>query len=168
MDFFIRILDGQPYGHPIVGDNFREAFPDIDPANLPPEFASFIRIDPDSIQFLMGFYEVLVEEYVWDGLVVRDNWHMRPMTEEEHEVCKQEGIKVAELRRSSMLEYAKMEKAQAITIEDISVWDVYIDTLIAYTYDDPWKADMPRPPRRLANGILFSLNSSGTAPNVIG
>jgi hypothetical protein len=44
MELFIRIKDGQPFEHPILGDNFREAFPHIDVNNLPSEFARFIRV----------------------------------------------------------------------------------------------------------------------------
>ena len=43
MRLFIRIKDGQPVEHPIMEDNFRLAFPDIDIDNLTPEFANFIR-----------------------------------------------------------------------------------------------------------------------------
>ena len=44
MELFIQIRDGLPFGHPIYGDNFRQAFPDVDLENLPPEFARFERI----------------------------------------------------------------------------------------------------------------------------
>ena len=152
MDFFIRILDGQPYEHPIAGDNFREAFPDIDPANLPPEFASFTR---DTFYHPgVGFYEVLDEEYVWDGPGVRDNWHIRPMTEEEHEVRKQEGIENIRMAMARMLEHAETQKAQATTPEAISIWDAYIAELTAYTYDDPADARLPFPPHVLPDGTL--------------
>lgn len=45
MELFIRIKDGQPFEHPIFGDNFRQAFPDVDTNNLPPEFARFVRAE---------------------------------------------------------------------------------------------------------------------------
>ena len=41
MELFIRIKDGEPFEHPIFGDNFRAAFPDIDSDNLPPDFVRF-------------------------------------------------------------------------------------------------------------------------------
>ena len=41
MELFIQIRNGQPFEHPIFGDNFRQAFPDVDVDNLPPEFARF-------------------------------------------------------------------------------------------------------------------------------
>mgnify|MGYP003660235637 CR=1 FL=1 len=165
MDFFIRIHDGQPFEHPIVGDNFREVFPDIDPENPPSEFASFTRIDPTNIP--IGFYEVLVEEYVWDGPGVRDNWHTRPMTEEQREVRKQEGIEQVEAQRASMLDYAETQKAQATTPSETSIWNAYIAELTAYTYDDPADARLPFPPHVLPDGTLADIYAPGTAPNVI-
>jgi hypothetical protein len=45
MELFIRITNGQPVDHPILGNNFRQAFPDIDTNNLPIEFARFNRIE---------------------------------------------------------------------------------------------------------------------------
>ena len=44
MELYIQIVDGQPINHPIVEDNFKQAFPNIDTSNLPPEFARFVRI----------------------------------------------------------------------------------------------------------------------------
>lgn len=80
MELFIQIRNGEPYEHPIFGDNFREAFPDIDPDNLPPEFARFIRVEkplPD------GVYRKVIGRYVWDGEAVTDFWEVVDMTPEE-------------------------------------------------------------------------------------
>ena len=45
MELFIRIDEnGQAVDHPIMGDNFRQAFPDIDVNNLPSNFARFERV----------------------------------------------------------------------------------------------------------------------------
>ena len=79
MDLFIRIADGQPVDHPIMGDNFRYAFPDIDTENLPPEFAPFVRTEPPA----PGPYQVVVESYEWSDGVVRDAWSLRDMTSDE-------------------------------------------------------------------------------------
>jgi hypothetical protein len=77
---FIQIRDGQPYEHPIFESNFREAFPHIDPDNLPLEFANFERIE----QPMTGQYEVNEGvTYEWVNGVVKDVWHVRPMTDEE-------------------------------------------------------------------------------------
>ena len=80
MDLFIRVVDGAPFEHPIFGDNFRDAFPDIDPDNLPSNFARFVRIERPVI----GVYEVCDScTYEWDGDTVTDVHHVRNMTAEE-------------------------------------------------------------------------------------
>lgn len=74
MRLFIQIRDGQPFEHPIIEDNFREAFPDIDPDNLPASFAPFERIAPPQItddQILLG------PTYEWVGDVVCDVWTVK-------------------------------------------------------------------------------------------
>lgn len=80
MELFIRVQNGQPVDHPILGDNFREAFPGVDTNNLPPEFARFVRVAPPAI----GTYEVYegVTYELIDGAYT-DVHHVRPMTTEE-------------------------------------------------------------------------------------
>jgi len=80
MELYIRIKDGKPFEHPILGDNFRQAFPNIDTENLPPEFAKFIRVAPPTI----GVFEVYVDTVyeLVDG-VYTDIHNVRPMTAEE-------------------------------------------------------------------------------------
>lgn len=82
MGLYIRIKDGVPFEHPIFEENFREAFPDVDINNLPPEVAPFVRGTPPQL----GVYEVLENpdatyEFV-DG-VWTDVWYVRDMTLEE-------------------------------------------------------------------------------------
>lgn len=80
MELFIQIKNGQPYEHPIMGWNFRDAFPDIDLDNLPPQFARFQRID---CNISVGTYEIPYPTYQWSGNIVQDVWTTRPMTDEE-------------------------------------------------------------------------------------
>jgi len=80
MELYIQIRDGQPYEHPIMGDNFRQAFPDIDVDNLPPEFAKFERIPAPTL----GPFEVNEGvTYQWDNGIVKDVWSTRLMTDDE-------------------------------------------------------------------------------------
>jgi hypothetical protein len=80
MELYIRILNGQPFEHPILGDNFRQAFPEIDVTNLPPEFAKFERI----VRPRLGVYEVYEGvTYELDGGAYKDVHHVRQMTEQE-------------------------------------------------------------------------------------
>lgn len=82
MELYIRIANGQPFEHPILGDNFRAAFPDIDTANLPSEFARFERIQPAPNK-----YEVTANvTYQFVDGIVKDVWEYRSMTDEERAV----------------------------------------------------------------------------------
>lgn len=89
MNIYIRVKDGKPFEHPILEENFREVFPDVDVTNLPPEFATFTRVPPPPV----GSYEVyegLIYEPYGSGYT--DIHHVRPMTEEE-KLAKQEKVK---------------------------------------------------------------------------
>ena len=81
METFIRLENGQPVDHPIMGDNFRRAFPQIDPNNPSPSFAKFVRIDRKDV----GQYKVVISgpTYAWVGDTVQDIWETRDMTAEE-------------------------------------------------------------------------------------
>jgi hypothetical protein len=91
MELYIRIKDGQPFEHPIFGDNFRQAFPEVDVNNLPPEFARFERIASP----ILDVYEVMVSyepTYELIDGVYKDVWHKRDMTAEEKTAKQQEVI----------------------------------------------------------------------------
>ena len=80
MELFIRIVDGQPFEHPMFIGNFCQAFPDVDVNNLPPEFARFERIDPPAV----GVYEIYEGvTYEKNGEVYQDVHHVRSMTDAE-------------------------------------------------------------------------------------
>jgi hypothetical protein len=76
MELFIRIKDGLPFEHPIFGDNFRDAFPDVDVNNLPPEFARFERVEPP-VADVYEIYEGV--EYVKVGDKYTDKHKTRKM-----------------------------------------------------------------------------------------
>ena len=89
MELYIRIVDGHPFEHPILGDNFRQAFPDIDTNNLPSTFAKFTRVPAP----VYGAYEVSEGcTYEWDGSIVTDVHRVRVMTTEE-KTAKQDATK---------------------------------------------------------------------------
>jgi hypothetical protein len=80
MELFIRIKNGQPFEHPIFGNNFRQAFPDVDTNNLPAEFARFVRVQAPAL----GAYEKnqTVSYQLVDG-VYTDVFSVEQMTIEE-------------------------------------------------------------------------------------
>lgn len=91
MRCFIRIKDGLPSEHPMLEENFRQAFPGIDVENLPNDFARFVRVDVPRI----GAYQVyLGTTYEWQNDVVTDVHHVREMTEQERQT-KQAETKLA-------------------------------------------------------------------------
>lgn len=79
MELYIRIVNGQPFEHPIFGDNFRQAFPDVDVNNLPEWAARFERIEAPTC----GEYEKPVLTYGWVDGMVKDIWTIVEMTAEE-------------------------------------------------------------------------------------
>ena len=91
MELFIRIKDGQPFEHPILGDNFCQAFPNVDTNNLPAEFARFVRIAPPAVGVYENYTGVTYE--LIDG-VYKDVHHVVPMTEQQ-KIDKQNAVKAA-------------------------------------------------------------------------
>ena len=94
INFYIQMRDGQPYQHPILEQNMREAFPDVDLDNLPDSFCYFVRVNrPD-----LGPYEknqtcsyVPVEGSL---KTYTDEWSCENMTAEEI-TAKQNAVKAA-------------------------------------------------------------------------
>jgi len=82
MNFYIRVTDGNAVGHPIIGENFVRAFPQIDVNNLPTEFSEFIRLDPPALKVYDVYLGVTYEKV---GNVFQDVHHVRAMTVEEKE-----------------------------------------------------------------------------------
>lgn len=90
MNLYIRLKNGQPFEHPIFEDNFCQAFPDVDLANLPEWTARFIRVEMP----LLTAYEVYEGvTYGWIDGVVSDIHHIRPMTDDE-KLAKQTDVKL--------------------------------------------------------------------------
>jgi hypothetical protein len=91
MELFIQIRNGQPFEHPIFGDNFQQAFPNIDTDNLPESFARFVRIEAP----VAGVYEVYEGvTYEWQDGSVTDVHHVRAMTAGEI-TAKQDAVKAS-------------------------------------------------------------------------
>lgn len=75
MELYIRIEDGKPVDHPMMGDNFRQCFPELDTENLPPQFAKFVRVEVPSIglfQVYEGSTYTLVDGVWTDVHNIRD------------------------------------------------------------------------------------------------
>lgn len=89
MNLYIQLENGQPVNHPIMEDNLRQAFPEMDLNNLPETFARFERITSPEV----GVYEVSEgTTYEWVDGIVKDIHHIRAMTLEE-KTAKQDAAK---------------------------------------------------------------------------
>lgn len=163
MELFIRIKDGQPFEHPIFGDNFREVFPHIDTNNLPPEFARFERVPcPENA----GALEKNVVHYAWVNGIVKDVWSVAPMTEEEVE--KDLAVRLKNINETVVVLKAYAANMVAETTgEEQQAWIDYQVRVDAWVLVDILRPQYPRMPRYLEDGTLVTNNTSGSAPNVI-
>jgi len=168
MELFIQIRDGKPYEHPILGDNFREAFPHIDVDNLPPEFARFTRI-PKPV-FAARDFKAVEEEptYEWVDGVVQDVWSVRDMTEEEKQAVIVEYTRSAEQLVVYVKEMAIKNRDLQTTEAGKAEMQKYIDMLETFVVADIFDPRVPGPPRLDADGNPMSLDAAGSAPNVVG
>ena len=144
MQCIIRIVDGQPFEHPIVMENFYTAFPHIDVNNLPPEFAKFERLPPPAALDGQGPYHIMAHHYVFDAAFNswKDEWYLVDMTEEERAEKLASGI--AEI--TTTVEYLRtMSQAQLAeaTDENKPIWQTYLDQLNALSLDDPFAVTLP-------------------------
>lgn len=150
LELFIRIVDGQPFEHPILGDNFRQAFPDVDVNNLPPQFARFIRKPrPDHSRF-----EKASVSYGWDGDVVTDVWTIEPMSAVEIE-----GLVMQEKAAALQLLEFRIQTCTERMVEtddaaQIAVWQACRDAHSEWVFEsiNPITPPFPRFPVKDENG----------------
>jgi hypothetical protein len=151
LELFIQIKDGEPHEHPILGGNFREAFPDIDPENLPADqFAKFIRVQPPEV----ATYEVSELTYGWVDGVVKDIWAVRPMTEEERADKFEEMSLGAYALRDSLVERCNEMIIQVTEPTGNQVWREALAELVVWQLEslDPITPSLPRLPFRNPKG----------------
>jgi hypothetical protein len=90
MKLYIKLQDGNPIDHPIMHDNFVQAFPNIDTNNLPEDFIEFVRVPHPTNLDLYEVYDGVHYEII-DG-VCKDVHTVRTMTNEER-IAKQNEVK---------------------------------------------------------------------------
>lgn len=79
-ELYIRMINGRPVDHPMLRSNIESAFPEVDFDNLPDWLMRFERVEKPQA----GVYEIVNGPvYTIDGNVVKDQWILRAMTEEE-------------------------------------------------------------------------------------
>ena len=168
MDLYIQIRDGQPYEHPIHGDNFRNAFPHIDTENLPPEFAKFIRVEKpiyDRENFKVVGNEPV---YEWVNGVVQDVWPVRDMTQSEKDWEIADATEqVAIFTKTWQDEVRKL--AEVETRENVkAAYLEYVAMLDTYVVKNIFKPVLPMLPKFSADGVLLTNELPGGSPSVFG
>jgi hypothetical protein len=150
-ELFIQIRDGQPHEHPIFGDNFRAAFPDVDPENLPADrFARFIRVQAP----IVGTFEVAEVSYGWVDGVVKDIWTIRPMTEEEEAAKRDQMVAEAYALRDALAQQAQDMLVQVTEPIGNQAWRETLAALLTWQLEsvDPIMPALPRFPFRSPKG----------------
>ena len=156
MELFIRVVDGQPFEHPIFGDNFRQAFPNIDVDNLPAEFARFERVaQPHNATA----YEVEECTYQWVDGVVKDVWVTRSMTDTE----RSEKVLALTNTANEIINFFKstvQEKIDRAPNEEArQAWIDFAAQLNAWVLVDPAAPNIPNPPMVDLNGNLLQVQA---------
>ena len=165
MELYIQIRDGQPYEHPIMGDNFCEAFPHIDINSLPPEFARFVRVPEPNIG-LFQVNEGVTYELI-DG-VVHDVWHIRAMTSEERAPVETLAIQRIMTKLAELKEEAAIKSVNATPEVLRQAWGDYKTVIDSWVLNNIETDVLPMPPFLMPNGKVQVLTLSGSAPNVYG
>jgi hypothetical protein len=87
MELFIRIKNGVPVGHPILAENLRQCFPEIDTSNLPPEFARFERVPPINVSDGENV-KLVFKGYAQEKGRYKDKWGIEKMNKAEMDANK--------------------------------------------------------------------------------
>jgi hypothetical protein len=165
MELFIRIRDGQPFEHPILGDNFREAFPEVDVDNLPSEFARFERVPQPILEM---FKKAEGPTYQWVDSIVKDVWVIRDATAQEREEVLASLTNQANITVTFLKEAADTNIASATTDVSRDAWIAHKVALDAWVLVDPMTPNFPAQPRFAPDGSVLTVNAPGSTPDVIG
>ena len=169
MRLFIQILNGQPYQHPIIEDNFRDAFPHVDVDNLPSEFAEFIRVPKPNPGANPQLFLIDRLSYQWVGSQVHDVWSVDSMSDAEKEAALSERVQTIENRLAQCKNFAHSHISSE-TGAGLEVWKTYLQTLIDFKYAkaNAFTTFVPPLPTKNLDGEWVTTESAGSAPNVIG
>ena len=147
MECIIRIVDGQPFEHPILMDNFMSAFPKIDVNNLPSQYAKFERLEQPVLLDGQTHYHNVGHHYVFDSAMGKwkDEWFLIDMTDAEKAAKRAEGETIVNNILTNLKVFAQTSLDSA-TEEQKPSWQTYLDQLNALTYDDPFAVTWPTVP----------------------
>ena len=137
MELFIKIVDGQPFEHPMLGDNFRQAFPDVDVNNLPPEFARFERVERPVVKYS----QIAVGPvYQWVDGIVKDVWVVQELSGDALAEKIQTKTRQFNQYRQNMILVAQTciaQETDPVAIQDLNSWLVDLNAWTLTDYDKP-------------------------------
>jgi hypothetical protein len=157
-ELYIQLVDGAPHEHPILGDNFRAAFPDVDPENLPADrFARFVRVHHPEVKT----FEVAELTYDWVDGVVKDIWTIRPMTGEEEAEKREQMAAEAYAIRDGFVQQCQNMIAQVTEPTGNQVWREVMAEFLTWQIEsvDPIMPSFPRLPFRTLKGEWRKVNN---------
>jgi hypothetical protein len=144
MECIIRIVDGQPFEHPILMDNFKARFAKVDIDNLPPEFAKFERIEMPRVLAEQNPYCKLGLRYSFDSDMNKwkDDWYLIDLTDDEKLMKRAEEEFLVTNNINILKEFA-YKNLESASDERKPIWQAYLDLLNNLTYDDPHNVVWP-------------------------
>ena len=155
MNLYIRIQNGVTFEHPILEENARQAWPDLNFDLLPDWLARFRRYaQPGPDVMPVGVFQRAVCSYTQaeDG-AWQDTWMVEDMTAEEQQVLTRQRLAQAKESQTVLVESARAAAAvDGIPAETVSAWNTYADAVAALQITDPFTIDWPAPPRIASDG----------------
>jgi hypothetical protein len=158
MNLLIKMDSGQPVDHPIMEENARQAWPDVDFDNLPSWLSRFRRVAQPSLEEMpVGVFQRAKCTYVIaSDSVVEDSWSVEDMTAEEQQVLTRQ--RRTQLRTdidASILIAQTRAAEEGIPAEAVAAWNNYLAILQAVTdadLVDPFEFQWPQGPTIASDG----------------
>lgn len=134
LELFIEIdpNTNQPINHPIHGENFRHALSHIDPDNLPPHYARFVRVLQNVTPSL---HQTVEHKYDWVGDVVKDVWYTVDLPDEEVQKKLDHYQTQCENVVGFLKTFAQKRIEQSVNSSEIQVFTNYLNKLNNWTFD---------------------------------
>jgi len=162
----IKIVDGQPFEHPMLIDNYLQAYPNTDLQNLPAGLAWFERkLRPELPEGSMFVDEQSVYEF--DGTVWTDVWRIRDKTDAEKAADEQHRVELYHKYAQTIKSYFEEELAKCTTEANSAIVQNILDAINATLADATGTLTLPPLPKKDKDGNWSTINTSGSAPNVI-
>jgi hypothetical protein len=141
MSLYIKVVDGQPDGHPVFEDNLLQIYNSIE--NIPIEYEPFERVHqnifPEGYENVEHSYQKI--EGIW-----KDVWIAVPMSQEEMNRVKQIKIESALEAIERAKNKTQIRIGESINPEHTILLQNYLQELNDWQLVDPVYPNFPIPP----------------------